>query len=390
MNVHFFKLLQDHYFIITLYYCHVTTHYFLIITVLLLDYCKGTFHYFIIITYLLLLHYVSITTILLPDYYRITTIDCFIIPWSILWLITTWLLQLLPLLPIFITTLIPITTIITIIHLPNLEMKLKRKWYFWINHSFVVIHRKDFTESILIHRKDSPKAFWTRLLRRSWVTCWDDAIGFCVTAGACAPAGSALWIAAGYANWTDYYQGQPLQLWCYSYSELVVRAFPLYGTNLCTGLDPSANSGSDGERSLDGHDSKEYKRRLVGNSRPTTGDARPFFKRDRASELDSSDNVEPWTTSKKNRPWTPSPDLERQFFSFYVLLRMSTEELPARNTKVYGLKARTWKWKVEHYNGPYLQMFPDRSNPEHSWTNGYLPGGLQNIWEQAKKVGAQL
>ena len=84
MNVHFFKLLQDHYFIITLYYCHVTTHYFLIITVLLLDYCKGTFHYFIIITYLLLLHYVSITTILLPDYYRITTIDCFIIPWSIL------------------------------------------------------------------------------------------------------------------------------------------------------------------------------------------------------------------------------------------------------------------------------------------------------------------
>ena len=122
MNVHFFKLLQDHYFIITLYYCHVTTHYFLIITVLLLDYCKGTFHYFIIITYLLLLHYVSITTILLPDYYQITTIDCFIIPWSILWLITTWLLQLLPLLPIFITTLIPITTIITIIHLPNLEM----------------------------------------------------------------------------------------------------------------------------------------------------------------------------------------------------------------------------------------------------------------------------
>ena len=123
MNVHFFKLLQDHYFIITLYYCHVTTHYFLIITVLLLDYCKGTFHYFIIITYLLLLHYVSITTILLPDYYRITTIDCFIIPWPILWLITTWLLQLLPLLPIFITTLIPITTIITIIHLPNLEMR---------------------------------------------------------------------------------------------------------------------------------------------------------------------------------------------------------------------------------------------------------------------------
>ena len=122
MNVHFFKLLQDHYFIITLYYCHVTTHYFLIITVLLLDYCKGTFHYFIIITYLLLLHYVSITTILLPDYYRITTIDCFIIPWPILWLITTWLLQLLPLLPIFITTLIPITTIITIIHPPNLEM----------------------------------------------------------------------------------------------------------------------------------------------------------------------------------------------------------------------------------------------------------------------------
>ena len=122
MNVHFFKLLQDHYIIITLYYCHVTTHYVLIITVLLLDYCKGTFHYFIIITYLLLLHYVSITTILLPDYYRITTIDCFIIPWSILWLITTWLLQLLPLLPIFITTLIPITTIITIIHPPNLEM----------------------------------------------------------------------------------------------------------------------------------------------------------------------------------------------------------------------------------------------------------------------------
>ena len=122
MNVHFFKLLQDHYFIITLYYCHVTTHYFLIITVLLLDYCKGTFHYFVIITYLLLLHYVSITTILLPDYYWITTIDCFIIPWSILWLITTWLLQLLPLLPIFITTLIPITTIITIIHPPNLEM----------------------------------------------------------------------------------------------------------------------------------------------------------------------------------------------------------------------------------------------------------------------------
>ena len=125
MNVHFFKLLQDHYFIITLYYCHVTTHYFLIITVLLLDYCKGTFHYFVIITYLLLLHYVSITTILLPDYYRITTIDCFIIPWSILWLITTWLLQLLPLLPIFITTLIPITTIITIIHLPNLEMNAR-------------------------------------------------------------------------------------------------------------------------------------------------------------------------------------------------------------------------------------------------------------------------
>ena len=26
----------------------------------------------------------------------------------------------------------------------------------------------------------------------------------------------------------------------------------------------------------------------------------------------------------------------------------------------------------------------------HSWTNGYLPGGLQIIWEQAKKVGAQL
>ena len=45
---------------------------------------------------------------------------------------------------------------------------------------------------------------------------------------------------------------------------------------------------------------------------------------------------------------------------------------------------------MEHYNGPYLQMFPDRSNPEHSWTNGYLPGGLQIIWEQAKKVGAQL
>ena len=122
MNVHFFKLLQDHYYISTLYYCHVTTHYFIIITVLLLDYCKGTFHFFVIITYLLLLHYVSITTILLPDYHRITTIDCFIIPWSILWLITTWLLQLLPLLPIFITTLIPITTIITIIHPPNLEM----------------------------------------------------------------------------------------------------------------------------------------------------------------------------------------------------------------------------------------------------------------------------
>ena len=49
----------------------------------------------------------------------------------------------------------------------------------------------------------------------------------------------------------------------------------------------------------------------------------------------------PELNSKKNRPWTPSPDLERQFFSFYVLLRMSTEELPARNTKVYGLKART-------------------------------------------------
>ena len=63
MNVHFFKLLQDHYYIITLYYCHVTTYYFIIITVLLLDYCKGTFHYFVIITYLLLLHYVSITTV---------------------------------------------------------------------------------------------------------------------------------------------------------------------------------------------------------------------------------------------------------------------------------------------------------------------------------------
>ena len=122
MNVHFFKLLQDHYYIINLHYCHVTTHYFIIITVLLLDYCKGTFHYFIIITYLLLLHYVSITTVLLPYYYQIITIDCFIITWSILWLIITWILQLLPLLPIFITTLIPITTIITIIHPNNLEM----------------------------------------------------------------------------------------------------------------------------------------------------------------------------------------------------------------------------------------------------------------------------
>ena len=39
--------------------------------------------------------------------------------------------------------------------------------------------------------------------------------------------------------------------------------------------------------------SNESKRRLVGNSRPNTDDARPSFKRDRASELDSSDNVEP-------------------------------------------------------------------------------------------------
>ena len=62
MYVHYFKLVQDHYYIITLYCCHVTTHYFIVITVLLFDYCKGTFHYFIIITYLLLLHYVSIIT----------------------------------------------------------------------------------------------------------------------------------------------------------------------------------------------------------------------------------------------------------------------------------------------------------------------------------------
>ena len=122
MNVHYFKLLQNHYYIITVYYCHDTAHYLFIITVLLLDSYKGTFHYCIIITYFLLPHYVFITTILLPYYYLIATIDCFIITWSLLKLITTCLLQLQPLLPIFITTLLPITPITTILHHPNLQM----------------------------------------------------------------------------------------------------------------------------------------------------------------------------------------------------------------------------------------------------------------------------
>ena len=69
MNVHDYKLLQSHYYIFTLNYCHVTTHYVLIITVLLLDYCKGTF----ITSSLLHTYYYFIMFLLLQYYYLITT-----------------------------------------------------------------------------------------------------------------------------------------------------------------------------------------------------------------------------------------------------------------------------------------------------------------------------
>ena len=123
-NIHYFKLLRGHYYMITTYYCHITTHYWSIIASLLFDYYIGPFHYCILTTYLLLHHYYGITALLLPNYYPITTIDWFIITWSILRSINLWLLPLLPLLLFFITPLLTITTITTITFLPNLQMSL--------------------------------------------------------------------------------------------------------------------------------------------------------------------------------------------------------------------------------------------------------------------------
>ena len=74
---HYFKLLPGHYYIITTNYCRFTTNYFFIITSLLFDYYIGPWYYCIITTYLLLPHYYKITTSLLHHYYSITTIDCF-------------------------------------------------------------------------------------------------------------------------------------------------------------------------------------------------------------------------------------------------------------------------------------------------------------------------
>ena len=154
-----------------------------------------------------------------------------------------------------------------------------------------------------------------------------------------------------------------------------------------------SGSGSDvGERSLDGHDSIESKRRRFGETCSPAFEAsiaQPSVKRAREGR-DVADDVG-GAEHKKNKPWKKATDVERQLFSYYVLQRMLTEEPPPpRQQRTFGCAKLTGYWKKEHFVVPYSrQKNHDEQKTINYWTNSQLPG-LQAFWAQAEKIRDQL
>ena len=96
----------------------------------------------------------------------------------------------------------------------------------------------------------------------------------------------------------------------------------------------------------------------------------------------------------KTGEWTPSPDPEKQHFSFYVLRRMVVEEPPTSpdsdRRACAGLHTRTGSWKKNHFFSQYKRTFPGKTDPEFYWTNRYMPGALGAFWQHALSIRKQL
>ena len=156
-----------------------------------------------------------------------------------------------------------------------------------------------------------------------------------------------------------------------------------------------SGSGSDvGERSLDGHESIESKRRRFGETCSPAFEAsiaQPSVKRAREGR-DVADDVGGAEHTKK-KPWKKATNVEKQLFSYYILHRMLTEAPPPPQTqhlRIFGCAKLTGFWKKEHFVVPYSrQKNDDEKTTTNYWTNSQLPG-LQAFWEQAKKIRGQL
>ena len=178
--------------------------------------------------------------------------------------------------------------------------------------------------------------------------------------------------------------------------DAIELAAPVDGACNKRGRTHSAHSGSGsdvGERSLDGHDSIESKRRRFGETCSPAFEAsiaQPSVKRAREGR-DVADDVG-GAEHKKNMPWKKATDVERQLFSYYILQRMLTEEPPSRtqHLRIFGCAKLTGFWKKEHFVVPYSrQNNHDEQKSINYWTNSQLPG-LQAFWAQAEKIREQL
>ena len=137
------------------------------------------------------------------------------------------------------------------------------------------------------------------------------------------------------------------------------------------------------------------KRRRVGESCSPTidgNDARivqPSGKRARHVGDCAEEALEGAASAKrpKKKQWIAPFDLDRQFFSAYIFQRMLTEDPPPFR---FGCARLSGGWKKEPLIASYEQQFPERGTPRWYFSNGQLPGGLQNFWSQAEKIREQL
>ena len=143
----------------------------------------------------------------------------------------------------------------------------------------------------------------------------------------------------------------------------------------------SVTGSVDSSRATDDAEKRRATDNAAGATTAATSDAERPIKRRKGIKIKAGE-------------WTPSPDPEKQHFSFYVLRRMVVEEPP---TSVHrgeracaGLITRTGNWKKDHFFTHYRSTFPGNDDPEFYWTNQYMPGGLKAFWQHTLRIREQL